>query len=69
VLERRLRVDRTAVDMDLEVEVTTDRAGVPRLPHSPDALAGPDPPAAAHPRRTAQMGVEVAALLALAVDQ
>ena len=55
--------------MDLEVEVAADGAGIARVPHRPDPLAGPDPRLPAHPRQPAQVGIEVAALLASAVDQ
>jgi len=54
---------------NLEVEVAADCAGVAGLPDGADALAGPDPVAAAHHRATNQVGVEVAAVLTLAVDQ
>lgn len=41
-LQRRLGVDRPAVDVDLEVEVTADRDCVAGLPHRADSLSGPD---------------------------
>jgi hypothetical protein len=57
------------VDVDLEVEVATDADRVAGLPHRADALPLPDPLALVHQRRSRQVGVEVAALLAFAVDQ
>ena len=42
---------------------------LPISPTSPTRSPGPDPLAAADPRRPAQVGVEVTAVLALAVDQ
>ncbi len=62
-------VDRAAVDVNLEVEMAAHGAGVSGLADRADTLAGPDPVAALEPRRADQMGVEVAALLALAVEQ
>jgi hypothetical protein len=55
--------------VDLEVEVAADRAGVAGLADGADSLAGPDAVAAADRGRANQVGVEVAAALALAVDQ
>jgi len=63
------RVDRAAADVDLEVEVAADGAGVAGLADGPDSLAGPDGVAAVDAGRPGQMGVEVAPMLALAVDQ
>jgi hypothetical protein len=57
------------VDVDLEVEVAADADRVAGLPHRADALSLPDPLALAHERRPWQVGVEVAALLAFAVNQ
>jgi hypothetical protein len=57
------------VDVDLEVEVAADTDRVAGLPHGADGLALPDPFALVHERRARQVGVEVAALLAFAVDQ
>jgi hypothetical protein len=57
------------VDVDLEVEVATDADRVAGLPHRADALPLPDPLALVHQRRSRQVGVDVAALLAFAVDQ
>ena len=58
-----------AVDVDLEVEVAADRAGIARLTDGADSLAGPDALAAVDERRAGHVGVEVAAVLAFAVDQ
>jgi hypothetical protein len=55
--------------VDLEVEVAADGAGVAGLADRADSLAGPDPIAAVDEGRSDQVGVEVAAVLALAVDQ
>ena len=55
--------------MNLEVEVTADGAGVAGLADAADALAGPDAVAALDGRGADHVGVEVAAPLALAVDQ
>jgi hypothetical protein len=57
------------VDVDLEVEVAADGAGVAGLADAADSLAGPDAVVAADRRRADQVSVEVAAALALAVDQ
>ena len=48
--QRGLRVDRPAVDVDLEVEVAADRAGVAGLADRADPLAGEDPVAAVDAR-------------------
>jgi len=64
-----LGVDRAAVDVDLEVEVATNRSGVAGLADRADALARPDVVTAMDASWSDQMGVEVAAVLALAVDQ
>ena len=58
-----------AAGVDLEVEVAADGAGVAGFADGADPLARPDtvaPPSSGWP---GEMGVEVAALLALAVDQ
>lgn len=55
--------------MDLEVEVAADGAGVAGLPHRADPLALPDPLALVDRSRARHVGVEVAAVLAFAVDQ
>jgi hypothetical protein len=64
-----LGVDRDAVDVDLEVEVTADGDRVAGLPHRSDRLAGPDSLALSNKGRAGHVGVEVAAVLAFAVDQ
>jgi hypothetical protein len=64
-----LGVDRAAPDVDLEMEVAADGAGVAGLADGADSLAGPDTIVAVDSGRADQVGVEVAALLALAVDQ
>jgi hypothetical protein len=64
-----LGVDRPAVDVDLEVEVAADRAGVAGLAYRADPLSGPDAIAVVNGRRTTEVGVEIAAVLALAVDE
>ena len=51
------------------MEMAADRAGVASVPNRPHPLAGPDPVVGPHRRRPLQVGVEVAAVLALAVDQ
>ena len=51
------------------MEVAADGAGVARLADGADPLASPDAVAAIDDRRANQVGVEVAAVLALAVDQ
>lgn len=58
-----------AVDVDLKVEVAADGAGVAGLAYRTDSLAGPDGVAAVDRGRADQVGVEVAAVLTLAVDQ
>ncbi len=55
--------------MDLEVEVAADRDRVAGLADGADALALPDPVAPVDRGRARQVGVEVAAPLAFAVDQ
>ena len=55
--------------MDLEVEVTPDRDRVAGLADGADPLPLPDPLALLDRSRTGQVGVEVAAPLAFAVDQ
>lgn len=67
--EDRAGVDRAAVDVDLEVELAADAAGVAGLADPTDVLAGPDALAAMDGGGGDHVGVEVAALLALAVDQ
>jgi hypothetical protein len=67
--QRGLGIDRLAVDVDLEVEVAADRDRVAGLPHSTDSLACVDAIALADEGRAGHVGVEVAAVLAFAVDQ
>lgn len=55
--------------VDLEVEVAADRDRVAGLPHGADALSRPDPLALVNEGRAGHVGVEVAAVLAFAVDQ
>ena len=55
--------------MDLEVEVAADRDRVAGLADGADPLALPDAIAPVERGRARQVGVEVAALLAFAVDQ
>lgn len=57
------------MDVDLEVEVTAGAGGVAGFADRADPLALPHPLAMAHRRRPRQVGVEVAAPLAFAVDQ
>lgn len=57
------------MDVDLEVEVTADSAGIAGLPHHADPLALPDPLALVDQGRLPHVGVEVAAVLTFAVDQ
>jgi hypothetical protein len=68
-LQLRLGVDRVAVDVDLEVEVAADGASVAGLADRADSLARPDALAAVDEGRANHVGVEVAAVLALTVDQ
>lgn len=68
-LQDGLRVDRAAPGVDLEVEVAADGAGVAGFAHGAHSLAGPDAVAALDRGRASQVGVEVAAALALAVDR
>lgn len=65
----RLGVYRAAVGMDLEVEMTADGTGISGLADRANSLPGPDTIAALDRRQTDHVSVEVAALLALAVDQ
>jgi hypothetical protein len=58
-----------AVDVDLEVEVAADGAGVAGLADEADGLAGKDMVAAMDQGRSRHVGVEVAAVLPFAVDQ
>jgi hypothetical protein len=51
------------------MKVAAHVAGVARLPDRPHPLAGPDSLTAMNDRRPNHVGVEVAAVLALAVDQ
>jgi hypothetical protein len=67
--QRGLGIDRSAADVDLEMEVATDRDRVAGLPHRADPLASPDPLAPVDQGRAGHVGVEVAAVLAFAVDQ
>lgn len=64
-----LGVDRAAVDVDLEMEMATDGAGVAGLADGPDVLPRPDAVATVDGERVDQMSVEVAPRLTLAVDQ
>jgi hypothetical protein len=57
------------VNVDLEVEMAANRAGVAGLANRADALIGPDPLATANEGRAWHVGIEVAAVLAFAVDQ
>jgi hypothetical protein len=57
------------VDVDLEVEVAADRDRVAGLTDLADPLARPDLLAPVDRGRSRQVGVEVAAVLAFAVDQ
>jgi hypothetical protein len=68
-IEARQGVDRDAVDVDLEVEVAADRDRVAGLANGADPLPLPDPLAPVDQGRPWHVGVEVAALLAFAVDQ
>ena len=68
-LEGGLGIYRPAVDVDLEVEVAADRDRVAGLPHGADPLSCPDPLALVDQGRAGHVGVEVAAVLAFAVDQ
>jgi hypothetical protein len=67
--QRGLWVDWVAVDVNLEVEVAADRDRVAGLPHRADSLAGPDPLALVDRGPARHVCVEVAAVLAFAVDQ
>src|SRR5436305_3657169 len=64
-----LRVDRDPVDVNLEMEVAAEAAGIAGFADRADPLSLPHPLAPVDPGRAAHMGVEVAALLAFAVDQ
>jgi hypothetical protein len=68
-LERRLRIHRPPVHVDLEVEVAADRDRVTGLPHRADSLAGVDALAALDQGRSRHVGIEVGAVLGFAVDQ
>ncbi len=69
VAQPRRWVHRVPVNVDLEVEMAADGAGVSGLADCADRLAGPDQIAVVNRRRVDHVGVEIAALLALAVDQ
>lgn len=69
VLEGGLWVYRVAVDVDLEVEVAADRDRVAGLADGADLLARVDVIASPDQGRAGHVSVEVAALLAFAVDQ
>lgn len=56
------------MDVNLEVELAADGASVAGLADHADPLAGPNAVATVDERRAQHVGVEVAALLALAVD-
>ncbi len=58
-----------AVDVDLEVQMTADGAGVSGLADRADPLSRPDAVAAPDRRRADHVGVEIASLLTLAMDQ
>jgi hypothetical protein len=58
-----------AVDVDLEVKVTADGPCIASRPDGADALSGPDGLAGLDCSGPDKVGVEVAAVLALAVDQ
>ncbi len=68
-LKRGLGVYRAAVDVDLEVEMAADGAGVSGLSDRADALASPDALAAVDRGGMDHVGVEIAAVLTLAVNQ
>ena len=67
--ERRRRVDRPAADVDLEVEMAADGACVPGVPHRPHRSPAHTRSPRCTDRRPPHVGVEVAAVLAAAVDQ
>jgi hypothetical protein len=67
--EARQGVGWGAVDVDLEVEVAADRDRIAGLADGADALALPDAVAPVECGWAGQVSVEVAALLAFAVDQ
>jgi len=67
--QRKLRIDWPAVDVDLEVEVAANGAGVAGLADEADRLASPDALAVVDESRTGHVGVEVRAILAFAVYQ
>jgi hypothetical protein len=58
-----------AANVDLEVEVAADGAGVPGPADGADPLPSPNAVTTLNGRRPDQVGVEVAAALALAVNQ
>ena len=58
-----------AVDVDLEMEMTADGAGVAGLADGADTLPGPDAVAAVDGGRANQVRIEVASVLRLAMDQ
>ena len=64
-----LGVDRAAADVDLEVEVAADGAGVAGLADGADPLPGPDAVAASNSGGSGHVGIEVAAVLAIAVEK
>ena len=55
--------------MDLEVEVAAGAGGIAGFADDPNRLALPEPLAAADRGRAGEVGVEIAAALAFAVDQ
>jgi hypothetical protein len=57
------------VDVDLEVEMAADGTGISGLANCADSLSSPDTIAAIDRRRANHVSVEVAARLALAMDQ
>ena len=67
--QRRLGVHRIAPDMDLEMQVAADGAGVARGAYCADPLASEDLIAAVDGSRSSQMRVEIAAPLPFPMDE
>jgi len=67
--QSRLRIDRPASYVDLEVQVAADRDRVASLPYRSDSLADIDALATVDQGRSGHVGVEVRAVLTFAVDQ
>lgn len=65
----RLRIDRSPLQVNLEVEVAADRDRVAGHTHGTDALAGVNAFASLDRRRSRHVGVEVAAPLPFPMDQ